>query len=237
MLTQFLGSSTFAKGLNIYLNKHQYQNTVTDNLWESIQRSANENRSKTDVEVDIKKMMDTWTLQTGYPVIDVQIQSTGNDNNNNAQLLLSQSRFLLDSSSTSPSPSTATTSGESPQWIVPIGITTQDQPQNPVFYLLDQPRKPLPISPLTNGWIKLNGLQSGVYQYVDFVRLFVCWIVSFILSLAYPLFGTPILYLLILLAFDILKICSPVFAQPFPNNNYLPLIELESKWTTTRWQR
>eukprot|EP01133_Synstelium_polycarpum_P017368 gene17368-20721_t len=59
MLATRFGDS-FRAGLNHYLKKFSYQNTNTDDLWESISLQAGSN---------VKEFIDTFTKVTGYPVI------------------------------------------------------------------------------------------------------------------------------------------------------------------------
>jgi len=48
------------KGLNAYLNRHKYSNTLTEDLWQALSEASDKN---------VKKIMDTWTKQMGYPVL------------------------------------------------------------------------------------------------------------------------------------------------------------------------
>lgn len=77
MLEQYLGPDIFRKGLQNYLTKFSYGNAVTDDLWNSLEEAS---------EKPVKKMMDTWTKQTGYPTVSAAAK-------NNAWTL-AQNRFL-----------------------------------------------------------------------------------------------------------------------------------------------
>lgn len=68
MMEHFLGQSIFRKGLTNYLTKLSYQNAVQDDLWQFLSDAS----SGDGVDIDVKAVMDTWTLQTGYPVIKVE---------------------------------------------------------------------------------------------------------------------------------------------------------------------
>ncbi len=78
-----------------------------------------------DTNLDVKQIMDSWTLKKGYPVIQVDRQmstSTPNSNLFNTELVIKQKWFLLNPLSKSFSdPSTY----NSYKWFVPITFTTK----------------------------------------------------------------------------------------------------------------
>lgn len=75
-----------------YLNKYKYSNAVQDNLWEELTKQAHEDQTL-DSELNIKDIMDTWTLQKGYPVVNLNIDY----DNNTIILNMKQNWFLLNS--------------------------------------------------------------------------------------------------------------------------------------------
>lgn len=79
MLKTFLGEADFNKGISSYLRKYSYSNAVTADLWQSLSESSSQ-------KIDVKAVMDTWTLQMGYPVISISRQGS--------RVTLSQSRYL-----------------------------------------------------------------------------------------------------------------------------------------------
>ena len=80
ILSQFLGANNFRKGLQKYLKTYSYKNANQDNLWEQLSSVSGK---------DVKSVMDTWTLQLGYPVISAS-------RINNTYLEIKQQRFSLD---------------------------------------------------------------------------------------------------------------------------------------------
>mgnify|MGYP002715722142 CR=1 FL=1 len=92
MMDHFLTTEVFKKGLTKYLNRHKYSNAEQDDLWTALTEQAHEN-SVLDKNTTVKMIMDTWTLQTGYPVVTVKrnydkknaqvTQVSINNNNNN----------------------------------------------------------------------------------------------------------------------------------------------------------
>src|SRR5216684_9002369 len=79
MLEQFLGAENFRRGISVYLNKHKYANAETTDLWDALEESTRE---------PVRKMMDSWIFQPGFPIIDVAPTADGRG------LKLSQRRFF-----------------------------------------------------------------------------------------------------------------------------------------------
>jgi aminopeptidase N len=90
MIYTVLNETTFFHGISNYLDNFKYSNAVQDELWTFLTNVTNPAKLG---GYTIKQIMDTWTLQEGYPVLMV----TRNYNNNT--LTLNQKRFLLDPNS------------------------------------------------------------------------------------------------------------------------------------------
>lgn len=71
MMDLFLGKDILRKGVSNYLKEHAYNNAEQDDLWKSLTMQAHEDNALPD-NLTVKMIMDTWTLQTGYPVINVK---------------------------------------------------------------------------------------------------------------------------------------------------------------------
>jgi len=93
MMHGFLGEDSFQQGVSSYLMKHQYANAKQDDLWEALTEKAH-NHQSIPSSLSVKTVMDTWTLQVGYPIVTVE----RNYDTNSAQL--TQTRYLLDRYST-----------------------------------------------------------------------------------------------------------------------------------------
>ncbi|XP_042862506.1 aminopeptidase N-like [Penaeus japonicus] len=112
MMQHFLTEETFKRGLTSYLYTLKYANANQDDLWHFMTEAYLEDSSLPS-DVTVKTIMDTWTLQEGYPVVTVTI-----DHNGNAKL--TQKRFL--------------TLGDekeedlSYKWWVPVTFTSQKRP-------------------------------------------------------------------------------------------------------------
>lgn len=73
LLVNYMGLDEFRMGMQKYLNKNKYSNTVSNDLWDAFGN-------------DIKKLMESWIKQSGYPVLCIN----SIDSN---KLVLSQTRF------------------------------------------------------------------------------------------------------------------------------------------------
>ena len=102
MLQQYLGADRFRDGVRLYLAKHSYGNTETSDLWDGIEESSGE---------PIRKMMDSWIWQPGYPLVSASVSGS--------KLVLRQERFAFaggDEGEVDPSTVRA------PIWLVPVHL-------------------------------------------------------------------------------------------------------------------
>jgi aminopeptidase N len=95
------------------LKKYAYKTAKQDDLWYELTIQAHRDDTL-EKNLTVKQIMDTWTLQKGFPVVNVQRL---NDSN---LFKLSQKWFLLDS--TVPSSNI-----NKPKWFVPFSYTTSKQ--------------------------------------------------------------------------------------------------------------
>lgn len=70
MMNLFLGEETFRTGVSNYLKKHAFGNAEQDDLWKSLTEVAHQTQVLPP-HMTVKEIMDSWTLQTGYPLITV----------------------------------------------------------------------------------------------------------------------------------------------------------------------
>lgn len=89
MMHRLLGDKAFQDGISNYLMKHKYANTKQDDLWAALTDVAYSNQVL-PLEISVKEIMDNWTLQVGYPIIDVRRDYDTNS------AYISQMRYLSD---------------------------------------------------------------------------------------------------------------------------------------------
>lgn len=115
MMDHFLTAEVFKGGLTNYLNEKKYQSADQDDLWRFLTAEAR-NKGAFDDSLAVKDIMDTWTLQTGFPVVSLTRDYDSN------KLEFSQERFIFIEPSIN---STGIGTGEEkPLWWIPITFTT-----------------------------------------------------------------------------------------------------------------
>uniref|UniRef100_A0A9J8ASV3 Aminopeptidase n=1 Tax=Cyprinus carpio carpio TaxID=630221 RepID=A0A9J8ASV3_CYPCA len=147
MLREFLTPDAFKLGIVRYLKRYSYQNTVNSNLWESLTNVSTHymcDKWHSEDELDVKAMMETWTLQEGFPLIMVEVKGR--------QVRLSQERYLKsdDPSQTS-----------SFLWHVPLTYITSGS--TTVHRFLLKTKTDVLYLPEEVDWIKFNVDMSGYY--------------------------------------------------------------------------
>ena len=143
MLAALLGGEALRKGLHLYLTRHAFANATTEDLWRAFAEASGK---------PVKEVMDTWTRQTGYPVVFLE---AGVDEA--ASPRLRQSRFLAGRSSGR---------DESEQglgWWVPVTVQTE-RSSCPEQFLMRDRESSLDCSLQPQEWIKLNVGQAGFYR-------------------------------------------------------------------------
>ncbi|XP_068577020.1 endoplasmic reticulum aminopeptidase 1b [Cebidichthys violaceus] len=168
MLRDFLTPEAFEIGIIRYLKRYSYQNTVNSHLWESLTDICNsddldEGRikhkefcSKRDVqsgaskwysgdELDVRAIMDTWTLQEGFPLVTVEVRGR--------EVRLSQERYLK-----TDDPSLA----EGFLWQIPLTYMTSAS--STVHRFLLRSKTDVLYLPEEADWVKFNVDMSGYYM-------------------------------------------------------------------------
>lgn len=68
MMNHFLTDDVFNAGITDYLNAKKFGNAEQKDLWNALTSAA---RLMGDLDTDVAVVMDSWTLQTGFPVLNV----------------------------------------------------------------------------------------------------------------------------------------------------------------------
>ncbi|XP_061478670.1 leucyl-cystinyl aminopeptidase isoform X2 [Rhineura floridana] len=143
MLKNFLHNDVFQTGVQIYLHDHSYRSTRSDDLWDSMNKVTNKT-------VDIKKLMTTWTLQKGFPLVTVKRKGK--------QIYLQQEKFVHNvelENQTLPS---------SYLWSIPLSYTISNGTSffGSYTHLLDQKSDFIDL-PGETEWVKFNVDSNGYY--------------------------------------------------------------------------
>lgn len=144
LLRDYLTDEVFRAGLQYYLSKNAYRNTVTNDLWEAFETVSGKS---------IKDMMHSWTNQAGFPCLDVSISKQDQES---TELTIAQKRFVADGVY-------APGEDRKAQWIIPLTIITGNDPNN-VSHRSILSSKATKVSVKNEGqWIKLNPEFGGFY--------------------------------------------------------------------------
>ncbi|PNF34108.1 Aminopeptidase N [Cryptotermes secundus] len=150
MMNHFLGEETFKRGLTNYLEVHKFSNARQDDLWQQLTLQAHQDGSL-PLHMTVKEIMDTWTLQTGYPVVTVT------RNYLNVSAYISQERFLLSSNTIT-----------NATWWVPLTFTTQEAPDfnmtQPQLWLENVQSTVVEGLPGNTSWVLFNVHETGFYR-------------------------------------------------------------------------
>ena len=155
MIYTVLNETIFFRGISNYLDHFKYNNAVQDELWSFLTNVA---PSSTLGGYTIKQIMDTWTLQEGYPVLIVT------RNYENHSLTLRQKRFLLD-----PNGSNQSSIYFNPfkpldfQWYIPYDYLIHSH-LSAFHWLSPNETKELTNIYSSNDWILFNINEFGFYR-------------------------------------------------------------------------
>ena len=146
MLESFLGEETFRQGLNKYLTTHQYANAERTDLWNALADVSGE---------PVAEIMDSWVLQTGYPMLDVGIERSSG----NVSLQMTQQRFVYDAI-------LEDSAEDETLWKVPIGVYTANGEAS-ASRLMEARQLKWDVADSDAddaAWTKLNPEQTGFYR-------------------------------------------------------------------------
>ncbi|XP_066535970.1 glutamyl aminopeptidase [Hoplias malabaricus] len=145
MLESWIGRDTFRDGCRQYLKNYQFQNAKTSDFWNAQAQASG---------FAVADVMETWTKQMGYPVLNF----ISTDTNAN----LSQQRFLLDPNADPSQPS----SPLGYKWTIPVEYhLLATNKSNTIMF--DKSNSEITIagySPSTDGFIKVNKEHMGYFR-------------------------------------------------------------------------
>uniref|UniRef100_A0AAQ4RYX5 Aminopeptidase n=1 Tax=Gasterosteus aculeatus aculeatus TaxID=481459 RepID=A0AAQ4RYX5_GASAC len=136
MLRDFLTPEAFEVGIIRYLKRYSYQNTVNSHLWESLSN------------LDVRAIMDTWTLQEGFPLVTVEVRGR--------EVRLSQERYLKTADR-------SLTEGYNVR-LVDIPLTYMTSASNTIHRFLLKTKTDVLYLPEEADWVKFNVDMSGFYM-------------------------------------------------------------------------
>ena len=147
MLENFMGPRQFQLGVQNFLKKFKYQNAVTADLWREFE-------ALDSTDLPVSDIMDTWTKQMGYPVLNVE-RLTDN------RYRLTQTRYLRSQNQTY----NASVSPYGYSWDVPVTWVSSASPDTASLAWLKRNESELRLQfPNGTTWVKFNVGQRGFYR-------------------------------------------------------------------------
>uniref|UniRef100_A0A2R8M6Z0 Aminopeptidase n=1 Tax=Callithrix jacchus TaxID=9483 RepID=A0A2R8M6Z0_CALJA len=141
MLEDWIQPENFRKGCQMYLEKYKFKNAKTDDFWGSLEEAS---------RLPVKEVMDSWTRQMGYPVLNV-----------NGVQNITQKRFLLDSRANPSQPP----SDLGYTWNIPVKWTEDNISSSVLFNRSEKEGITLNSSnPSGNAFLKINPDHIGFYR-------------------------------------------------------------------------
>ncbi len=116
MLEQYLGADAFRGGIQQYLADNSYGNTETTDLWDALEDATGE---------PVRRIMDSWIFQGGFPVIDVEILRDEIEVAEAGSLRFTQRRFGYAGDIGEDDPATDAEQAAE-QWVVPLIFSVQE---------------------------------------------------------------------------------------------------------------
>ncbi|XP_029697770.1 aminopeptidase N isoform X1 [Takifugu rubripes] len=139
MLADYMGENVFHEGVKKYLSDFSFKNPEQNNLWDCLQAAVKKDSGHTDVAT----LMESWTNQTGFPVITINT-STGE---------IYQKRFLFNDSSES-----------DVWWQIPIRVMSSRADASLIKLTSKSPVKKNELISKNGEWILANVNRTGYYR-------------------------------------------------------------------------
>lgn len=141
MLVSFIGKEAFRKGMEIYLNRHKYSNTFTEDLWRALGEGSG---------VNCEEIMKKWTGEPGYPLLVLEEKEDGS--------ITSYQQVFYSNPNEEAEPS---------DWKIPLAIVTPSGTQQVLYTNETKEEFNSMIASLNKKekWVKVNQNTLCVVQY------------------------------------------------------------------------
>ncbi|XP_062708639.1 puromycin-sensitive aminopeptidase isoform X3 [Aedes albopictus] len=142
MLYHYLGDDDFRKGMNLYLTRHKYKNTFTEDLWAAFEETSSK---------PVGSIMSTWIKQMGFPVVKIL---SSEQKGTTRVLKLEQEKFCAD----------GCRAEQKCHWMIPIIISTPNSSYAHTF-IMDKETVEVEVDNVDPAhWVKLNPASIGYYR-------------------------------------------------------------------------
>ncbi|CAH2105873.1 unnamed protein product [Euphydryas editha] len=152
MMNHFLTDDVFNAGITDYLNAKKYGDAEQRDLWSALTNVA---REKNAFDADVGVVMDSWTLQTGFPVLTITRDYK------KGSITFKQERFVLINDTLNENNSSV--------WWIPVSYTTASEKDfkstRPKLWLRGERSIIVDnISISENDWFIANIQQTGFFR-------------------------------------------------------------------------
>ncbi|KAJ7335750.1 hypothetical protein JRQ81_013691 [Phrynocephalus forsythii] len=149
MLQNFLHNDIFQAGIQLYLQDHSYGSASSNDLWDNMNELTNGT-------ADIKKIMKTWTMQKGFPLVTVRREGK--------RIHLHQEKYVHNLESENQS------THSSYLWHIPLSYKISNGSSFLPFYtyLLNQTSDVIDL-PSETEWVKFN-IEANDYYIVQYAE-------------------------------------------------------------------
>ena len=145
----------FLQGLTNYLNNLKFEAAEQDDLWRYLTEQAHKDGTLSK-SMSVKTVMDTWTLQMGFPVVTI------NRNYNDNTATVTQKRFLIGEADKNDKAEYS--------WWIPLTFASPGGRWNDTYSNLwlekGQQSKEVPGMPAANQAVVFNVQQTGYYRWL-----------------------------------------------------------------------
>ena len=139
MLEVYLGDEGFRNGMRIYMKRHQFSNTTTEDLWAALEEGSGK---------PVREIAAQWTTQPGFPVVKISAECRDGKH----AFTLTQERFTLNDPDAAPL-----------TWKVPVRFGVVDDPAQTAQLLLED--KPLALTfGACDATVFTNAGDAGYYR-------------------------------------------------------------------------
>ena len=151
-----MGAEPFRRATVAYCKQFAYKNALTSDLWAAMSKEKG---------IDVSSIMNAWTTQTGFPILDLQENDSGDSRV--LSFKVTQSRFLQDgpakTAETWPVPVSFLVSGQKAGAGVAVGEQLFSAKEGVLTVQLPASGFEK-ASDASNFWVKLNAGQLGMYR-------------------------------------------------------------------------
>ena len=142
MLEAHLGERRFRDGIRLYLERHIHSNATTRDLWDALAAASGQ---------PVAQIMDSWTSQTGYPYLSVDIDRPAGA----ARVTATQRRFAYE----------AVLGGDEDDptlWQIPVSVASAAGAA--ASTLLPDRAGEVTVEGSGGGWVKVNPGHTGFFR-------------------------------------------------------------------------